>query len=70
VSGRGLFPLSSLALRAAVSLGAMPALASGLRAVAAAHDVAPLLRYLLPHLVRAALSGSGEDRRDGGVTEA
>ncbi|XP_056286463.1 HEAT repeat-containing protein 1 [Pseudoliparis swirei] len=47
--------------RAAVSLGAMPALASGLRAVAAAHDVAPLLRYLLPHLVRAALSGSGEE---------
>ncbi|TNN27265.1 HEAT repeat-containing protein 1 [Liparis tanakae] len=47
--------------RAAVSLGAVPALASGLRAVAAAHDVAPLLRYLLPHLVRAALSGSGEE---------
>ncbi|XP_077406288.1 HEAT repeat-containing protein 1 isoform X2 [Vanacampus margaritifer] len=38
----------------------MPALASTLQLMAAAHDVSPLLRYLLPHLVHA-IFGSSED---------
>ncbi|XP_077357877.1 HEAT repeat-containing protein 1 isoform X2 [Festucalex cinctus] len=40
----------------------MPALASTLQLMAAAHDVSPLLRYLLPHLVHASF-GSTEDTR-------
>ncbi|XP_019730064.1 HEAT repeat-containing protein 1 isoform X2 [Hippocampus comes] len=38
----------------------MPALASTLQLMAATHDVSPLLRYLLPHLVHAAF-GSSDD---------
>uniref|UniRef100_A0A8D0CS34 HEAT repeat-containing protein 1 n=1 Tax=Sander lucioperca TaxID=283035 RepID=A0A8D0CS34_SANLU len=43
-------------------LGSMPALASTLQAMAVAHDVTPLLRYLLPHLIHAAFTcSSGEN---------
>uniref|UniRef100_A0A8C2XMH8 HEAT repeat-containing protein 1 n=1 Tax=Cyclopterus lumpus TaxID=8103 RepID=A0A8C2XMH8_CYCLU len=51
--------------RASVSLSSVPALASTLQAMAAAHDVAPLLRYLLPHLIHAAFTcRSGETQKD------
>lgn len=40
----------------------MPALVSTLQATAATHDVSPLLRYLLPHLIGAVFAGcSGEN---------
>jgi len=39
----------------------MPALVSTLQVMAATHDVSPLLRYLLPHLVHSEFAGqSGE----------
>uniref|UniRef100_A0A8C9X9F3 HEAT repeat-containing protein 1 n=1 Tax=Sander lucioperca TaxID=283035 RepID=A0A8C9X9F3_SANLU len=48
--------------RAFERLGSMPALASTLQAMAVAHDVTPLLRYLLPHLIHAAFTcSSGEN---------
>lgn len=50
-------------LRAFLSLSRVPALASTLQAMATTHDVAPLLRYLLPHLIHAVFSPSpGESR--------
>lgn len=40
----------------------MPALVPTLQVMAAAHDVSPLLRYLLPHLIRAVFTcSSGEN---------
>ncbi|XP_054622687.1 HEAT repeat-containing protein 1 [Dunckerocampus dactyliophorus] len=48
---------------------AMPTLASTLQLMAATHDVSPLLRYLLPHLVHAEFSSSGETD-DAGVLES
>ncbi|XP_059180177.1 HEAT repeat-containing protein 1 isoform X2 [Centropristis striata] len=51
--------------RAFSRLSSMPALASTLQPMAAAHDVSPLLRYLLPHLVHAAFTcSSGETQTD------
>lgn len=48
-------------LRASGHLSAMPALVSTLQVMAVAHDVSPLLRYLLPHLVHSVFSwSSGE----------
>ncbi|XP_034534761.1 HEAT repeat-containing protein 1 isoform X2 [Notolabrus celidotus] len=49
--------------RAFSRLSSMPALVSSLQVMAASHDVAPLLRYLLPHLVHAVFS-SGETETD------
>uniref|UniRef100_A0A3Q0SAU3 HEAT repeat-containing protein 1 n=1 Tax=Amphilophus citrinellus TaxID=61819 RepID=A0A3Q0SAU3_AMPCI len=47
--------------RAAFRLCSMPALVSTLQVMAAVHDVSPLLRYLLPHLVQSMFtSSSGE----------
>lgn len=41
----------------------MPALVSTLQVMAASHDVSPLLRYLLPHLIHAMFTcSSGENR--------
>ncbi|MEQ2217135.1 hypothetical protein XENOCAPTIV_022901 [Xenoophorus captivus] len=39
----------------------MPALVSTLQVMAASHDVSPLLRYLLPHLVRSVFYSSSEE---------
>lgn len=40
----------------------MPALVTTLQAMAAVHDVSPLLRYLLPYLVHSVFnSSSGEN---------
>lgn len=40
----------------------MPALVSTLEVMAAAHDVSPLLRYLLPHLIHTVFTcGSGDN---------
>ncbi|XP_035853129.1 HEAT repeat-containing protein 1 isoform X1 [Sander lucioperca] len=51
--------------RAFERLGSMPALASTLQAMAVAHDVTPLLRYLLPHLIHAAFTcSSGENQTE------
>ncbi|KAM9838096.1 HEAT repeat-containing protein 1 [Aulostomus maculatus] len=50
-------------------LCSMPALVSTLQLMATTHDVSPLLSYLLPHLVRAVFSGSGETD-DIGVLES
>lgn len=41
-------------------LSSMPTLVSSLEVMAVNHDVTPLLRYLLPHLVHAVFSESGE----------
>ncbi|XP_078136067.1 HEAT repeat-containing protein 1 [Sander vitreus] len=49
--------------RAFERLGSMPALASTLQAMAAAHDVTPLLRYLLPHLIHAAFTCSSGEKQ-------
>ncbi|XP_044034092.1 HEAT repeat-containing protein 1 isoform X1 [Siniperca chuatsi] len=47
--------------RAFSRLSSMPTLVPTLQVMAAAHDVSPLLRYLLPHLVHAVFTcGSGE----------
>ncbi|KAM9336216.1 HEAT repeat-containing protein 1 [Symphorus nematophorus] len=47
--------------RAFSRLSSMPALVPTLAVMAAAHDVSPLLRHLLPHLIHAAFTcGSGE----------
>uniref|UniRef100_A0A8P4KS83 HEAT repeat-containing protein 1 n=1 Tax=Dicentrarchus labrax TaxID=13489 RepID=A0A8P4KS83_DICLA len=49
-------------------LSSMPALVSTLQVMAAAHDVSPLLRHLLPHLVGAVFTcSSGENRVKGCV---
>uniref|UniRef100_A0AAQ4RIH4 HEAT repeat-containing protein 1 n=1 Tax=Gasterosteus aculeatus aculeatus TaxID=481459 RepID=A0AAQ4RIH4_GASAC len=48
----------SVGPRAFLSLSRVPALASTLQAMATNHDVAPLLRYLLPHLIHAVFSPS------------
>ncbi|XP_037610453.1 HEAT repeat-containing protein 1 isoform X2 [Sebastes umbrosus] len=51
--------------RAFSRLSSMPALASTLQVMAAAHDVGPLLRYLLPHLIHAVFTcSSGETQTD------
>lgn len=48
-------------LRAAGRLCSMAALVPTLQVMAAVHDVSPLLRYLLPHLVQSVfISSSGE----------
>uniref|UniRef100_A0A3P8SR54 HEAT repeat-containing protein 1 n=1 Tax=Amphiprion percula TaxID=161767 RepID=A0A3P8SR54_AMPPE len=44
--------------RAVGRLCSMPALVSTLQVMAAVHDVSPLLRYLLPHLVHSVFAGS------------
>lgn len=50
--------------RASTHLRLMPTLVSTLEVMALTHDVGPLLRYLLPHLVRATFAcGSGEPGR-------
>uniref|UniRef100_A0A8P4GR60 HEAT repeat-containing protein 1 n=1 Tax=Dicentrarchus labrax TaxID=13489 RepID=A0A8P4GR60_DICLA len=49
-------------------LSSMPALVSTLQVMAAAHDVSPLLRHLLPHLVGAVFTcSSGENRVKGSL---
>ncbi|XP_072230242.1 HEAT repeat-containing protein 1 [Leuresthes tenuis] len=51
--------------RAAGRLRSMPALVPTLQVMAATHDVSPLLRYLLPHLVHSEFAGqSGEVETD------
>ncbi|XP_075313779.1 HEAT repeat-containing protein 1 [Odontesthes bonariensis] len=51
--------------RAVGRLCSMPALVSTLQVMAATHDVSPLLRYLLPHLVHSEFAGqSGETETD------
>ncbi|XP_075934426.1 HEAT repeat-containing protein 1 isoform X1 [Anarhichas minor] len=51
--------------RAFERLSSMPSLVSTLQVMAASHDVGPLLRYLLPHLVHAGFTcGSGETQTD------
>uniref|UniRef100_A0A7N8XLE0 HEAT repeat-containing protein 1 n=1 Tax=Mastacembelus armatus TaxID=205130 RepID=A0A7N8XLE0_9TELE len=51
-------------------LCSMPALASTLQVMAAAHDVTPLLRYLLPHLVTALFTCSSGETDKLGVLES
>lgn len=52
--------------RAAFRLCSMPALVSTLQVMAAVHDVSPLLRYLLPHLIQSMFtSSSGETEKLG-----
>uniref|UniRef100_UPI0037E97E07 HEAT repeat-containing protein 1 n=1 Tax=Semicossyphus pulcher TaxID=241346 RepID=UPI0037E97E07 len=51
--------------RAFSHLSSMPALVSTLQVMAAAHDVTPLLRYLLPHLVHAAFTCSSGETETG-----
>lgn len=54
-------------LRALDHLSAMPALVSTLQEISA-HDISPLLRHLLPHLVHAAFTpGSGKRPREESV---
>ncbi|XP_021180452.2 HEAT repeat-containing protein 1 isoform X1 [Fundulus heteroclitus] len=48
--------------RAVGSLCSAPALVSTLWVMAAAHDVSPLLRYLLPHLVHAVFYSSSDEK--------
>nr|XP_033467663.1 HEAT repeat-containing protein 1 isoform X1 [Epinephelus lanceolatus] len=51
--------------RAFGRLSSMPTLVSTLQAMAASHDVSPLLRYLLPHLIHAVFTcSSGETQPD------
>ncbi|CAJ1081349.1 HEAT repeat-containing protein 1 isoform X2 [Xyrichtys novacula] len=47
--------------RAFSKLSSMPALVSTLQVMAASHDITPLLRYLLPHLVHAVFTCSPGD---------
>ncbi|MED6241182.1 HEAT repeat-containing protein 1 [Ataeniobius toweri] len=47
--------------RAFSNLCSMPALVSTLQVMAASHDVSPLLRYLLPHLVRSVFYSSSDE---------
>ncbi|XP_026170562.1 HEAT repeat-containing protein 1 isoform X2 [Mastacembelus armatus] len=56
--------------RAFSRLCSMPALASTLQVMAAAHDVTPLLRYLLPHLVTALFTCSSGETDKLGVLES
>ncbi|KAM6964387.1 LOW QUALITY PROTEIN: HEAT repeat-containing protein 1 [Tautogolabrus adspersus] len=51
--------------RAFSRLSSMPALVSTLQVMSATHDITPLLRYLLPHLVQAVFTcSSGETETD------
>lgn len=51
--------------RAFARLSSMPTLVSTLQGMAALHDVSPLLRYLLPHLIHSVFQGdSGESETD------
>ncbi|XP_051250661.1 HEAT repeat-containing protein 1 isoform X2 [Dicentrarchus labrax] len=53
--------------RAFSRLSSMPALVSTLQVMAAAHDVSPLLRHLLPHLVGAVFTCSSGETDELGV---
>uniref|UniRef100_A0A8D3C2Y7 HEAT repeat-containing protein 1 n=1 Tax=Scophthalmus maximus TaxID=52904 RepID=A0A8D3C2Y7_SCOMX len=50
--------------RAFSQLCSMPELVSTLQVIAAAHDVTPLLRHLLPHLICQVFAGSSGENRD------
>lgn len=41
-------------------LCAVPTLVPTLQAIAASYDISPILRYLLPHLIRAVITQNGE----------
>ncbi|XP_060950975.1 HEAT repeat-containing protein 1-like [Limanda limanda] len=56
--------------RAFTRLGSMPALASTLRVMAAVHDVSPLLRQLLPHLIHHVFSSGEAEAEPLGVLES
>ncbi|XP_033875164.3 HEAT repeat-containing protein 1 [Acipenser ruthenus] len=45
-------------------LSPIPGLISTLQAIAAAHDISPLLRYLLPHLIHSVITDSDESQTE------
>ncbi|XP_073345886.1 HEAT repeat-containing protein 1 isoform X2 [Pagrus major] len=56
--------------RAFSCLSSMPALVSTLQVMAASHDVSPLLRYLLPHLIHAVFTCSSGETDELAVLES
>uniref|UniRef100_A0A671WLT3 HEAT repeat-containing protein 1 n=1 Tax=Sparus aurata TaxID=8175 RepID=A0A671WLT3_SPAAU len=56
--------------RAFSRLSSMPALVSTLQVMAASHDVSPLLRFLLPHLIHAVFTCSSDEADELAVLES